>query len=549
MADATRVNGTDFYSSRAELNGAASSTRRVRRLPRNPSTGLIDGVALSQVPPGTESQVTAEGVAVVWRPYSEHPPELIFGADSFSGSEIEFGSPPAASPPAHACGPPLVGDEESGFAQHATMVDALEFAAAKAGAHKGIKYVEQGECTFESYASLRDEARKVLSALRKLGLTPGEPLAMQVTERKLHLHAVWGCALGGFPSLTVAIPPKYVAGNAVVQKLLGVLAQVDARHLLASSANVAPLSALLPASVALHDVAALELAGVEPEAVQPHRAGSNDVLFYQLTSGSTGIPKCIPERHDAIISHIRLSAQDNQYTSENVTLNWLPFDHVVPMLTYHLADVYLQRLAVQLPTAEVVGDPLLWLRTMAEHKVTHSWAPNFGFKLVAQADHPPGACAKVDLSSVERLMNAGEQVRVCCRVCSDSLESASSLPLNVLPLGVSRSCVSSSHFRLLSPVFFHPTAGDGGGVRRLPRLHQAPSVRHAARLRDGRSLHVHDLQQRLHLRRPVQPARAQGEPAGPSARDRAGGRARQPMRVLHGPRPALPGGRDPDLRR
>ena len=43
------------------------------------------------------------------------------------------------------------------------------------------------------------------------------------------------------------------------------------------------------------------------------------------------------------------------------------------------------RTAVQLPTAEVVGEPLLWLRTMAEHGVTHSWAPNFGFKLVARA--------------------------------------------------------------------------------------------------------------------------------------------------------------------
>ena len=92
-----------------------------------------------------------------------------------------------------------------------------------------------------------------------------------------------------------------------------------------------------------------------------------------------------------------------------MTLNWLPFDHVVPMLTYHLADVYLQRVAVQVPTAEVVGDPLLWLRTMSAHRVTHSWAPNFGFKLVAQAD-AAGAAAKIDLSSVQRLMNAGEQV-------------------------------------------------------------------------------------------------------------------------------------------
>ena len=53
-----------------------------------------------------------------------------------------------------------------------------------------------------------------------------------------------------------------------------------------------------------------------------------------------------------MIAHIRHSAQDCGYTQEDVTLNWLPFDHVVPLLTYHMADVYLGRAAVQLPTSE-----------------------------------------------------------------------------------------------------------------------------------------------------------------------------------------------------
>ena len=34
-----------------------------------------------------------------------------------------------------------------------------------------------------------------------------------------------------------------------------------------------------------------------------------DILFYQLTSGSTGVPKAVPERHSAVVAHIRHSAQ------------------------------------------------------------------------------------------------------------------------------------------------------------------------------------------------------------------------------------------------
>ena len=97
------------------------------------------------------------------------------------------------------------------------------------------------------------------------------------------------------------------------------------------------------------------------------------------------------------------------YSSSDITCNWLPFDHVVPMLTYHLADVYLGRAAVQLPTSDVIAEPLLWLRTMAVQHVTHSWSPNFGFKLVADALQ--GTCAPGhkcgDLSSLKLLMNAG----------------------------------------------------------------------------------------------------------------------------------------------
>jgi len=42
-----------------------------------------------------------------------------------------------------------------------------------------------------------------------------------------------------------------------------------------------------------------------------------------------------------------------QVTVSECSLNWLPLDHVVPMLTYHFADVFLGRSAVQLPTADV----------------------------------------------------------------------------------------------------------------------------------------------------------------------------------------------------
>ena len=64
------------------------------------------------------------------------------------------------------------------------------------------------------------------------------------------------------------------------------------------------------------------------------------------------------------------------------------------MLTYHFADVYLGRAAVQLPTDEVIAAPLRWLHALSEYGVTHSWSPNFGFKLVVAALREGGAPAR-----------------------------------------------------------------------------------------------------------------------------------------------------------
>ena len=202
---------------------------------------------------------------------------------------------------------------------------------------------------------------------------------------------IWACALGGFPTLTVAVAPQLLPTNAVAAKLVAAVAMLQARHVIASDEIVAPLRALLPATVVTAMTALDKAAPVSIDsAMQPlprvlPPIASEDVLFFQLTSGSTGVPQVIPETHRAVIAHIRQTAQRHGALPHTETsLNWLPLDHVVPMLTLHLADVYLPS-CVQLPTDEVISDPLLWLRTMAEHNVTHSWAPNFGFKLVVAA--------------------------------------------------------------------------------------------------------------------------------------------------------------------
>ena len=179
----------------------------------------------------------------------------------------------------------------------------------------------------------------------------------------------------------------------------------------------------------------LRTTAVEPlkqnePAIEIFPSRPEDLVFFQLTSGSTGVPKCIQETHRGIIHHIHGAQQFNGYKSENVSLNWLPVDHVVPILTSHLKDVYLGIQQIHVKSDIILSDPLRWLDLMHKHRVTHTWCPNFGFKLVSDRLAQLSQLSQHwDLSCIEFMMNAGEQVTL--PVVSDFL--ARTAPFGIRP--------------------------------------------------------------------------------------------------------------------
>ncbi|CAK9004222.1 Polyketide synthase PksJ (PKS) [Durusdinium trenchii] len=155
----------------------------------------------------------------------------------------------------------------------------------------------------------------------------------------------------------------------------------------------------------------------------------------ELSSGSTGIPKCIQIAHRGVVAHIQGEAQFCGYDSSDVHVNFLPLDHVVPILTVHCCDVYHGCEEIQAEVAYVLSDVLRWLQLVDEHRATRTWAPNFAFKLVAEALRQEKEKPKFDLSCCKFWMNAGEQVTV--PVCEAFLEETEMY-------GVSRSSLQPS---------------------------------------------------------------------------------------------------------
>jgi acyl carrier protein len=111
-----------------------------------------------------------------------------------------------------------------------------------------------------------------------------------------------------------------------------------------------------------------------------------------------------------VIRHVHAAARHNGYADDDITLNWLPVDHVVPILTWHLRDVVRGCRQIQVATEYVLADPLRWLDLLDEFRVNETWSPNFGFKLVVDRLTAAPTHRAWDLSTVRHFMNAGEQV-------------------------------------------------------------------------------------------------------------------------------------------
>lgn len=309
---------------------------------------------------------------------------------------------------------------------------------------KGLTiYDNTGTTCRLSFSDLYMRAMSVCAGLQKSSAQSGSAALLQLPRLEDHFAAFWGCLLQRIRPVAVAIPQRYEDGNhAVCKKLHNTWCLLDYPPVITTALHVS-LVGLLPA---WKDSPSLRLLCIEALAAEAEECGTlteargvaqtvqpAEVAFMQLSSGSTGVPKCIQITHGGVVAHIHGEAQFCSIGPNDIQVNFLPVDHVVPILTVHCCDVYHGCEEVQADVAWVLAAPLRWLQLIAEHGATRSWSPNFAFKLIADALRERSNLNETwDLACCRYWMNAGEQVTL--PVCEDFLEATAKF-------GVGRNCM------------------------------------------------------------------------------------------------------------
>lgn len=290
-----------------------------------------------------------------------------------------------------------------------SVADLLLNAASKEG--QGIVFMEKpGSELFITYAEILNRAQRILTGLQQAGLTLGEHVLFQCKSNYNLISGFWACLLGGFIPAPIGAAPSYAENNAALKKLL------NSWTLLGRPAIIAD-EALVPDLLALEQTMDMtEIRVYSAESLEKHEAavdfpakGRESFAMSLLTSGSTGIPKCVQHRNHSLLALVQSVTAHFELTSREVWLNWMPLDHVGGIVFSHLTSVFLGCKQVIASTEVFLARPLQWLDLIDKHRVSMSWAPNFAFALIA-AEAEQIKQKYWDLSSMRYIINAAESI-------------------------------------------------------------------------------------------------------------------------------------------
>lgn len=279
-----------------------------------------------------------------------------------------------------------------------SLAEALDYAAqgtTGCNFHNG-----RGELTAAlTYGDLRDRARETALRLTELGLPRGSRIAL-VADTQPEFHVMFfACQYAGL--VPVPLPAAVHLGGkaAFVEHLRALLIDCRARAAYASKDFESFLAEAvegldLAVSGTLDAFDALEPADSLPEPPAP-----DELAYLQYTSGSTRFPRGTMITQRAVLTNLAGILQYGvQIRRGDRYMSWLPFYHDMGLVGLILGPVVSQLSVDYLGTRDFAMRPRLWLELMSRNTSTISYAPPFGFALVARRLRP-GDVERYDLSA------------------------------------------------------------------------------------------------------------------------------------------------------
>ena len=227
----------------------------------------------------------------------------------------------------------------------------------------GIAIVTEKDTDFFAYRDLLEGASRVLHGLRQQNLQPQERVIIQLENPRYFFICLWGCFLGGFVPIPLGVD---LTGGSIVRAWeLG-----------------KPAIAVTESEIEEIDTIQIGRLLNNNRDNNWHQSSLDDLALLLLTSGSTGKPKGVMLSARNLIASVYGMATVNGLSQQDISLNWMPLEHVASLVMFHLTQVYLGCEQIQVKSELILQNTLQWLDLIDKYRVTTTWSPNFAYNLV-----------------------------------------------------------------------------------------------------------------------------------------------------------------------
>ncbi len=294
-------------------------------------------------------------------------------------------------------------------AAHATIAESLDYAG---DMPTGINvYSLRGELAeVLSYGRLRDEARAMAGRLLGAGLEPGDRVALAAESDADFLRTFFACQYAGLVPAPLPLPSllggkePYLAHVRRMLQASGAKAAFAPQSLADWYADAAEGLGLAYAGGygALPDARESQLPTPDPDGL----------CYLQFSSGSTRFPLGVAVTQSALKANVGGMASPGGLAANNEDrcVSWLPLYHDMGLVGILMSTMMCQGSLDLLPTGAFVRRPGVWLDLISRHRGTISYAPTFGYDLVAKRALA-GKVGELDLSSWRVAGLGGDMIR------------------------------------------------------------------------------------------------------------------------------------------
>lgn len=303
-----------------------------------------------------------------------------------------------------------------------------------------------------TYRETYEEAVRILGNLQAEGVGAGDVAVLALDGPDDFIPSLWAGVLGGITLCPIV--PRVADAELWESNLIHLSPLFDNPIFVTSAHNRKHFGDRRV--VALEQ---LRQSGSQPVAfAKPDPEGP---VFFMLSSGSTGAPKAIVLSHRNVLASLEGKRQATGLTADDITLNWIAFDHVAALTECHLLPLSTGAEQLHASPVDVVSDPLSFLQIVSDHRVTHTFTPNFLLgQIVAQVAAGGQAQQRaetLDLSRLKRIISGGE-----ANVCATGerfldLFAAQGLRRSVLwpAFGMTETCAGSIYSTLFDSEIGH----------------------------------------------------------------------------------------------